>query len=107
MNESAPWSKYILTYTHTHCVYIYTYIPTHLRTYIHTYKYINTYIHTYVRTYVHIHIHTYIHTYTQRDTLRFSVSKTDKWPISKHKLISNHHKAFKIFTNQIPYDSLE
>jgi hypothetical protein len=42
----------------------------------------------------------------QRDALRISVSKTEKWPISKHKLISIHHKAFKIFTNQIPYDSL-
>ena len=42
----------------------------------------------------------------QRDMLRFSVSKKDNWPTSKYKLISNHFKALKIFTNQIPYDSL-
>ena len=40
----------------------------------------------------------------QRDTLRFSVSEIHKWPTSKYKLISSHHKVLKIFTNQI-YDS--
>ena len=90
--------------------------------YIHTYIIIHTHIHTYIHTYIHIYIHTAIpcgkddqhidHLIyecellkPQRDALRFSVSKIDKWPTSKYNLISNHHKALKIFTNQI-YDSL-
>jgi hypothetical protein len=42
----------------------------------------------------------------QRETLRCSVNKIDKWPTTKYKLINNHHSAFKTFINQIPFDSL-
>jgi hypothetical protein len=42
----------------------------------------------------------------QREILKCSVNKTDKWPTTKYKLINNHYIAFKNFTNQIPFDSL-
>jgi hypothetical protein len=42
----------------------------------------------------------------QRETLRCLATKTDKWPTSKYKLINDHHKAFKTFANQIPFDGL-
>jgi hypothetical protein len=43
----------------------------------------------------------------ERDNLISTVSKTDVWPISKHKLMRKHFKTFVKFTNQISLDKLD
>jgi hypothetical protein len=125
---------HIDTYTNTY-IYIHTHIQTYIHiytyTYIHTYIHIHTYTHIY--TYTHMYIHTHIHKIIEtplcpcgtkdqtvdhllfecellnqeRDSLISTVSKTDVRPISKNKLIRNHHKKISKFTNEISFDKLK
>jgi hypothetical protein len=43
---------------------------------------------------------------TQRDLLRYNVSKSGNWPVSKHELIMKHLKIFLTFTKSIHFDQL-
>jgi hypothetical protein len=42
----------------------------------------------------------------ERNKLRASVNKTEKWPISKEKLLKRHYKEFLKFVNSISLEDL-
>ena len=42
----------------------------------------------------------------ERDTLISGVSKTDNWPLSKNRLISEHFKSFSKFIHEISLEKL-
>jgi hypothetical protein len=95
------------------------------------YTYIRICIHTYTHTCIHTHIHTYIHTIDtpicpcrkeeqtvdhiiyvcellqkERDKLILGVAKTNNWPISKRRLLSEHSQVFHKFIHELPLEKL-